>query len=136
MRAVKGKDTKLETTVRRALWKKGYRYRKNVRSLPGKPDIAVKKRKAAVFLDSCFWHGCPFHLRIPSSNTEYWADKIQRNRARDARVNREYEEMGWTALRIWEHELKDDFEAALGRIERLLGPPKGEEPSIPRDVEA
>jgi DNA mismatch endonuclease, patch repair protein len=116
MRAVKGKDSTLEIRVRSALWRSGLRFRKNVASLPGKPDIVFSKSKVVVFIDSCFWHGCSHHLRRPSSHQEYWEAKISRNRQRDTEVTETYREMGWTALRIWEHELKENLESCLARI--------------------
>jgi DNA mismatch endonuclease (patch repair protein) len=116
MRAVKGKDSTLEVTVRSALWRSGLRFRKNVASLPGKPDIVFSKSKVVVFIDSCFWHGCPNHLRRPGSHQDYWEAKISRNRQRDTEVTETYRQMGWTALRIWEHELKENLESCLARI--------------------
>ena len=71
MGQVKGKDTKLEQAVSKALWKKGYRYRKNVLTLFGKPDIAIKKYNVVIFIDSCFWHGCTTHFKLPSKNQDY-----------------------------------------------------------------
>jgi DNA mismatch endonuclease (patch repair protein) len=116
MRAVKGKDTALEVKVRSALWRLGLRFRKNVSSLPGKPDIVFSRKRSVVFIDSCFWHGCSLHLRRPASNQDYWEAKIDRNRRRDAEMDATYARMGWTAIRIWEHELKEDFEKCLARI--------------------
>lgn len=120
MRAVKGKDSALETKVRSALWRRGLRFRKNLARLPGKPDIAFPQKKIVVFLDSCFWHGCPDHLRRPSSNQIYWEGKIARNRKRDAEVSAIYSAMDWAVIRIWEHELKQDFDACVRRIARKV----------------
>lgn len=122
MRAVKGKDTTLETRVRSALWRLGLRFRKNVASLPGKPDIAFTRKKVVVFIDSCFWHGCPRHLRRPQSNQDYWEAKIDGNRQRDAQIDAAYSEMSWRVIRIWEHELKEDFHHCLARIVDLVDP--------------
>ncbi len=119
MRRVKGKNTKPELRVRSALHRRGLRYRLNY-SLPGKPDIVFVKPRVAVFIDSCFWHGCPQHLRMPKSNKEYWDSKISRNVARDAEVNAEYADSGWKQLRFWEHELKEDFDLCVDRIERTV----------------
>lgn len=116
MQAVKGKNTLLESKVTKELWHKGIRFRKNVKSLPGKPDIAIKKYKIAIFIDSCFWHGCPSHCKIPKSNVEYWTSKIQRNIQRDLEISEYYKTIGWTVFRIWEHELKDDFEGVINKI--------------------
>ncbi|MFE4573072.1 very short patch repair endonuclease [Paenibacillus chitinolyticus] len=116
MKAVKGKNTLLEAKVTKALWHKGVRFRKNVKSLIGKPDIAIKKLKLVVFLDSCFWHGCPIHCKVPKSNVEFWKLKIDRNIKRDLEVTRHYREIGWDIIRIWEHELKDNFEGEVNKI--------------------
>lgn len=106
----------MEIQVRSALWRAGLRFRKNVAWLPGKPDIVFTKSKTVVFLDSCFWHGCPAHLRRPKSNQEYWQQKIARNQRRDVIVNCFYEENGWTIIRFWEHDLKEDFDSCVNRI--------------------
>lgn len=119
MRRVKGKDTAFERKVRSALHRRGLRFRL-YSSLPGKPDIVFTRARVVVFLDSCFWHGCPKHLRTPSSHVEYWTRKIERNRARDAKTNAAYIETGWKVVRLWEHELKGDFERCLRTIERTI----------------
>jgi DNA mismatch endonuclease, patch repair protein len=124
MRAVRSTGTELERRVRSALWRRGLRFRKNVKSLPGRPDIAFTRCRLAVFIDSCFWHGCPEHLRRPATNTDYWQPKIARNIRRDAEVNEQLAALGWTVLRIWEHELKPDFEAC---VERIANTVRGEE---------
>src|ERR1043166_327052 len=91
MRAVKGKDTTLEKKVCSALWRSGLRFRKHLSSLPGKPDIVFTRRRLAVFIDSCFWHGCSSHLRMPKSNLDYWKAKIERNKARDKATTQKLE---------------------------------------------
>ncbi|WP_214830966.1 very short patch repair endonuclease [Exiguobacterium sp. s56] len=116
MRAIRGKDTKMEIKVRKALWNQGYRFRKNDRTLYGSPDISFKKFKIVVFLDSCFWHGCPLHFKIPKTNTEFWHQKISRNIERDSEVKRHYLEEGWIILRFWEHEVKEDFDNVIRTI--------------------
>lgn len=120
MKAVKSKGTKFEERVFKALRKRGLRFRTNVANLPGKPDIAIKKYKVVIFLDSCFWHGCPLHCRIPKSNTEYWKKKIERNRKRDELITKNYKKQGWGILRIWEHELKEDFDKTIDIIEAFI----------------
>lgn len=120
MSAIRSKGTKLEDRVSKELWRRGYRFRKNVNTLFGKPDIAIKKYKVVIFLDSCFWHGCDIHYRIPKSNYDYWFNKIERNRARDKVVNEYYEQKGWTLIRVWDHEVKEDIEAVIDRIDRIL----------------
>lgn len=116
MRAVKGKETSLEQALRTNLWKLGVRYRKNNSKLFGKPDISIKKRKIAIFIDSCFWHGCKKHLRFPKSNTEYWSKKIGKNRERDISVNEYYRNKNWKVIRIWEHEIKSNISNSLNKI--------------------
>jgi len=115
MRAVRSKDTKLERKVRSSLWKRGLRFRKNS-SLPGKPDISNKSIKTVVFIDSCFWHGCAIHCRMPKSNILYWDNKISKNKIRDNLITEKYIDKGWNVIRIWEHELKDDFEKCIEKV--------------------
>jgi len=119
MSRVRRRDTDLELILRRALWAAGFRYRlKN--SLPGKPDIVFKRARLAVFVDGCFWHGCPKHSTIPKSNTAFWKAKLGRNRERDIEVGRTLKRMGWKVIRIWQHELKANSAKAVSRIERAL----------------
>ena len=116
MQAVKGKNTKLENKVMTYLWQHGYRFRKNVKDLEGKPDVAIKKYKLAIFIDSCFWHKCPIHYKSPSTNFEFWDNKISGNQKRDALVTEYYKSNNWNILRIWEHELKNDFEKTMRKV--------------------
>ncbi|MBI2057872.1 MAG: very short patch repair endonuclease [Candidatus Yanofskybacteria bacterium] len=109
MRLVKSKETKLEKEFRKELSAVGLRYRKNVSSLPGKPDIVFGKKKLAIFLDSCFWHGCRKHCRLPSSNKKYWVNKIESNIKRGRAVSKSLKGAGWTVIRIWEHGLKENI---------------------------
>ncbi len=104
------------------MWNRGLRFRRNVENLHGKPDFAVKKRRVAVFVDSCFWHGCPEHCKMPVSNREFWEEKIVRNGRRDAEVTKWYEDIGWRIVRVWEHELKDSFTETVDEIERAMKP--------------
>lgn len=106
MRKVKS-TSQLEEYVRKALWAHGVRFRKNVKNLFGKPDIAIQKYKIVIFIDSCFWHACPLHGRMPKSNLEYWTKKLERNKERDEEVTNFYLEKKWHIKRIWEHELKE-----------------------------
>lgn len=109
MSHVKGKDTKPEVRLRKALWAKGLRYRLNYK-LPGKPDLVFVAARVVVFVDGCFWHGCPEHGTIPETNRAFWEKKIRRNIERDREVTEELGEMGWTVLRVWTHELKGDLD--------------------------
>jgi DNA mismatch endonuclease, patch repair protein len=115
MQAIKS-QSKLEDKVTRELWKHGVRFRKNVKSLFGKPDIAIKKYKLVIFIDSCFWHVCPLHGNMPKSNQKYWLKKLNRNQERDLEVSEFYLEKGWRILRIWEHEIKENFNLTVKRI--------------------
>ncbi|QRF22267.1 very short patch repair endonuclease [Alicyclobacillus sp. TC] len=116
MKAVRSRNTSPEIRVRRELWKRGIRFRVNVKDLPGKPDIAVKKLKVAIFIDSCFWHGCVEHGRIPKSNVAFWTTKIDRNKERDRRVTEQYIANGWCVVRIWEHDLNEHFEDVIDHL--------------------
>ncbi|SDN60501.1 T/G mismatch-specific endonuclease [Psychrobacillus sp. OK028] len=116
----RGKDTKLELMVRHALWKDGYRYRKNNRRLLGTPDISFPNLKIVVFLDSCYWHGCPTHFKMPKTNTSFWHQKINRNIERDYDISSHYSEEGWTLLRFWEHEVKNDLDRVVKTIEYFV----------------
>ena len=121
MARIKGRDTGPERAVRRLLTGMGLRYRLQRRDLPGRPDLALGPRRVAVFVHGCFWHGhdCPRGSRKPKANAEFWAAKIARNRARDARSVDELAACGWRALVVWECELRD--EAGLhARLEREL----------------
>ncbi|USP95357.1 very short patch repair endonuclease [Bacillus vallismortis] len=121
MKAVKSKNTKIEKVVSKEIWGRGIRFRKNVKDLKGKPDIAIKKYKIVIFIDSCFWHGCPLHGRIPKSNVKFWNNKIKRNIERDKSINQYYTRKGWNILRIWEHDLnKKKFSQTIDEIEEWI----------------
>lgn len=122
MQAVKNKDSEIEILLRRALWKRGVRYRKNVKSIFGHPDIAFIGKKVAVFCDSEFWHGYDWEHRNAEikSRREFWIPKIERNIERDKEVNKYLEEQGWTVIRFWGKEIKKDAEACADLIVRIL----------------
>ncbi len=120
MSKIKSKDTKIEIEFRKAIWKAGFRYRKNPKGYFGKPDLVLKKYKTVIFVDSCFWHGCKKHCRLPSTRKNYWIPKIKRNKQRDKEVSEHYKKEGWQVLRVWEHQIKKDLEAAISRIVRFL----------------
>ena len=120
MSAVKSKDTKIEIAFRQALWKKGFRYRKNPARYFGKPDILFKKYKVVIFLDSCFWHGCKKHCRIPATRKNYWENKIERNKQRDKRVNQYYKKNGWKIFRFWEHEMLRNYDKTVKKVEIMI----------------
>lgn len=122
------RNTTPEMAVRRLLHKAGHRYRLH-RPVPGMPrrsiDIAFPGPKVAVFLDGCFWHGCPQHATSPKANAEWWRQKLDRNIARDLETNKRLNEAGWTVLRFWEHEdattVAADIAAALSAA-RTMAP--------------
>ncbi|MDO8555419.1 MAG: very short patch repair endonuclease [bacterium] len=116
MSAVRSKDTKIEVAFRKALWNKGFRYSKNSAKYFGKPDLVLKKYKTVIFLDSCFWHGCKKHCRIPSVRKNYWPQKIARNSARDKEVSKHYKKQGWKIFRIWEHNLPQKMQKVIAKI--------------------
>jgi DNA mismatch endonuclease (patch repair protein) len=108
MRAVRSSRTSLEDQLAHELWTRGFRYRRNQVGLFGRPDFSNQRRRLVVFVDSCFWHGCPVHYRAPTSNVQYWSEKLERNRMRDSAVDAYYAGRGWTSIRVWEHDLKLD----------------------------
>lgn len=110
MSQIKGKDTKPEIIVRKYLFSKGLRFRKNDKRYPGSPDIVLPKYKTIVFVHGCFWHlhdGCK-HAVMPKSNVDYWKKKLYGNKERDERNQKELEEMGWNVITVWECQLKKD----------------------------
>ncbi|MFE4241821.1 very short patch repair endonuclease [Peribacillus butanolivorans] len=119
MQAIKS-ISKLEEIVAKELWRNGIRYRRNVKTLFGKPDIAIKKYKIVIFIDSCFWHCCPIHGNMPKSNLDYWENKLTRNKKRDEEVTSYYIEQGWHILRIWEHEVKKELDLTIQKIIREI----------------
>lgn len=123
MAAIKCKDTKPEMIVRKFLWHRGFRYLLNDRRLPGKPDLELKKYRTCIFVNGCFWHGhegCKYYT-IPKSNTEFWINKIKRNKERDSNVQQELALMGWHCITIWECELKPNVrEKTLESLEYTL----------------
>lgn len=119
MRAIKCKDSKIEILLRRELWNRGLRYRKNVNSVFGHPDIAFIGKKVAVFCDSEFWHGYDWEKRKSDikSNKEFWISKIERNMARDEEVNDYLTSRGWTVLRFWGKQIQKDAAGCADLIE-------------------
>lgn len=120
MARVRSKDTDAELLLRRAFWSGGLRYRVTSRRLPGTPDITFGPAKVAVFVDGCFWHGCPEHYTKPRANDSFWQEKLRRNRSRDERVDAELDALGWISVRVWEHEVYDDVDDVVSRVKKLL----------------
>lgn len=125
MRAVRSIHTSPEMIVRRILHAAGYRYRLHAVDLPGKPDIVFRRRRQAIFVHGCFWHGhdCPRGARLPRTNRAYWAAKIARNRERDDRAMSLLIEQGWSIEIVWECQTKDT-DALKARLESFLAIPK------------
>lgn len=106
MAKIRSKDTKPEWIVRRYLFSRGYRYRKNVKGLPGTPDIVLRKYGIVIFVHGCFWHGHEVDGHIPRSNSEFWRKKIERNKQRDEQDKLKLEQLGWRVMTVWECQLK------------------------------
>lgn len=108
MQAIRSKDTTIELLLRKALWERGVRYRKNYKKLIGKPDIAITKYRIAVFCDSDYWHGYDWENRNHriKSNRDYWVPKIERNMKRDQEVTERLQHEGWIVLRFWEWQIR------------------------------
>lgn len=122
MSHIRSKNSKPEELVRKYLFSKGFRYRKNVKTLPGCPDIVLPKYKTVIFVNGCFWHkhDCPRFV-WPSTNEEYWRPKIMGNVERDKRNFAELQQLGWTVLTVWECELKKKvIDATLEQLEKRL----------------
>lgn len=116
MSRIRGKNTSPELKLRKMLCESGIRGYRVHYKLPGKPDIVFTRKKVVVFVDGCFWHKCPVCFRPPETNAEFWNDKLQKNVERDLKVTKELEDLGWTVLRFWEHEVKKTPEDVLARI--------------------
>ena len=122
MRAIRSKDTTIELALRKALWQRGIRYRKNYKGLIGKPDIVITKYRIAVFCDSDFWHGYDWENRKAriKSNQNYWIPKIERNMKRDREVTAALVEQGWIVLRFWEHTIRKELEECVDDIQEAV----------------
>ena len=124
MQNIKSQDTKIEVKLRKALWKKGFRYRKNDKKLPGKPDIVLIKYKIAIFCDSEFFHGKDWEVLKPrlekGENSQFWIRKIAKNRERDDEVNKRLLFQGWTVIRFWGKEIMKNVEECVQVIEEAV----------------
>lgn len=120
MSRITGRNTRPELLLRRSLWSRGARYRLSARSPAGRPDLVFPNRKLAVFVDGCFWHGCPQHYARPRSNEAFWSSKLIENVVRDARQTQALECSGWSVVRLWEHEVIVDLAGSVHRVERAL----------------
>ena len=123
MSHIRSSNTKPEVRLRKELFSRGYRYRLNIRTLPGKPDIVLAKYRTCIFENGCFWHGhkgCPKFI-LPKTNEEFWRTKIESNRERDLRDYTFLESRGWSAIVVWECELKkDNLSNTIDRIQKQL----------------
>ena len=119
MRAIKSKDTKIEIKLRKALWHKGIRYRKNFKVCNCHPDIVITKYKIAIFCDGDFWHGKESKYTV-KTNSEYWTEKIKRNIERDLENTIELRDQGWTVLRFWESEINKNIDKYIKKILKIL----------------
>lgn len=124
MQSIKGKNTSIERILRKALWNKGYHYRKNYKVLPGKPDIALTKYKIAIFCDGEFFHGKDWEVLKPrlekSNNGEYWINKINRNRERDDAINKQLLYEGWTVIRFWGKDIQKKTDECVKVVEEAI----------------
>ena len=124
MQHIKSNDTKIEVLLRKALGEKGYRYRKNYKALPGKPDIVLTKYKIAIFCDGEFFHGKDWEVLKPrlekSNNSEFWIKKITRNLERDDEINKKLLFMGWIVIRFWGNEIKKNTDECVRVIEETI----------------
>lgn len=124
MQHIHSKDTVIEVQLRKALWSNGYRYRKNCKGLPGKPDIVLSKYKIAIFCDGEFFHGKDWEVLKPQlekgDNGEFWISKISKNREHDDEVNKKLLFMGWTVIRFWGNDIKKNTDECVKVIEETI----------------
>lgn len=126
MSRIHGKDTAIELKVRKWLYHQGYRYRKNVSDLPGKPDIVLGPYKTIIFIQGCFWHrhpGCK-NATTPKTRTEFWQNKFDKNVANDEKHINELQNMGFTVIVLWECEINKHFDETMERVVNQLGLPR------------
>ncbi len=124
MQHIRGKDTSIEVKLRKALWHKGYRYRKNYKKLPGSPDIAITKYKIAIFCDSEFFHGKDFSEKKEKiqngTHGDYWVNKIDANIERDLRTDKDLASLGWTVLHFWGGEINKNLDECVKTVEEEI----------------
>lgn len=121
MSRVRRKGTGIEVALRKALWATGLRYRLSTKErLPGSPDIIFPGAMVVVFVDGCFWHGCPVHGTMPKSRPDFWATKITRNRERDRQVDTNLVQLGWKVLRFWEHDIRARLQDCVAEVATAL----------------
>jgi DNA mismatch endonuclease (patch repair protein) len=116
MKAVRREDTAAELHLRRALWRAGLRYRIHLPTAGTKPDVVFTRARVAIFVDGCFWHGCPIHYKAPVNNAEFWRKRLLSNQNRDARDTLRLERAGWTVMRFWECDVRRETERVVASI--------------------
>ncbi|MGN1282161.1 MAG: very short patch repair endonuclease [Succinivibrio sp.] len=122
MSRIRGQETSLEVMVRSYLFRKGFRFRKNVKNLPGKPDVVLPKYKTVIFINGCFWHhheGCSLAV-IPKTRTDFWMEKFRKNRQNDKNNGELLEKDGWTVITLWECTIKKDFFRTMESVESRI----------------
>ena len=138
MSKIKGSNTKIEIALRKALWNKGYRYRKNYKALPGRPDIALTKYKIAIFCDSEFFHGKDWDILKPrlekGKNSDYWVKKIERNKQRDIEKDQALQYLGWTVIHFWGKDILKNPEECVRVIEEIIFEQKMETVEIEEEI--
>lgn len=122
MKAIRSSNTKMEIMLAKALWAMGYRYRKNDKSVYGKPDLTFKRIKIAVFVDSEYFHGKDWEVnkRRIKTNRKFWWDKIESNMKRDLQVNKQLKKEGWKTLRFWSHDVNKNLRTCTRKVEQLI----------------
>jgi DNA mismatch endonuclease, patch repair protein len=124
MSRIRGQDTTAERFFRRSLWHRGYRYRVNARTPVGLVDVAFTRQCVAIYVDGCFWHGCPEHYVRPRTNSGFWNAKLRKNVDRDRKQSLELERLGWRVVRLWEHQVWDSLDEAIGTAIAALTSPE------------
>ena len=120
MSRIRSLDTRPERLLRSAIWRAGLRFRVNLRSEFGRPDITFTAARVVIFVDGCFWHGCPDHYLRPRTREKYWADKLSANVHRDLTQTARLEAAGWRVYRVWEHEIFETLDAVVSRVAAVL----------------
>lgn len=124
MSRIRGKDTSIEVVLRKALWHRGFRYRKNYKELPGRPDIVLTKYRIAIFCDSEFFHGKDWEVLKPQlergKNADFWIEKISKNQQRDEEVNQQLQYLGWTVIRFWGKDITKHTDECVQVIEETI----------------
>jgi DNA mismatch endonuclease (patch repair protein) len=120
MARIRGRDTSPERILRKAIWGAGLRYRVCLRTFAGRPDIVLASSKVAIFVDGCFWHGCPDHYVKPRSRCEFWANKLRANFERDSRQTLALVGQGWRVYRVWEHEVFESVLPVVSKIRKMV----------------